>query len=90
MPFRVAARTLLHLGAELISSDFVAVYELGKNAFDARSRRVEIDVRLRIRYERWRPLVDRVRALAAERRKVEPALLTAVCAGMCEAMEPEA
>ncbi len=44
MPFRVTARTVLQLGAELISSDAVAFYELIKNSFDARSKRVEIDV----------------------------------------------
>ena len=36
MPFKVQARTLLHLGAELISSDAIALFELVKNAFDAR------------------------------------------------------
>ena len=35
--FRVCARTVLELGAELISSDIVAFYELIKNAFDAQS-----------------------------------------------------
>ena len=35
--FRVSARTVLALGAELISSDLVAFYELIKNAFDANS-----------------------------------------------------
>jgi HSP90 family molecular chaperone len=44
MAFRVAARTLLHLGAELISSDGVALYELVKNAFDSHSKRVVIEV----------------------------------------------
>ncbi|MCS0505133.1 sensor histidine kinase [Ancylobacter mangrovi] len=38
MAFRVAARTVLELGAELISSDAVAIYELVKNAIDARSK----------------------------------------------------
>ena len=47
MPFRVAARTILHLGSELISSDSVAFYELIKNAFDARSPRVSIDINVR-------------------------------------------
>lgn len=37
MAFRVAARTLLELGADLISSDAVAIYELVKNGIDARS-----------------------------------------------------
>lgn len=35
--FKVCARTVLALGAELISSDIVAFYELIKNAFDAKS-----------------------------------------------------
>lgn len=41
--FSVAARTLIHLGAELITSDEVALNELIKNAFDADSKRVRID-----------------------------------------------
>lgn len=53
MAFRVAARTLLHLGAELISSDGVAFYELIKNAFDAGSKRVLIEV-----IRRLNPLPD--------------------------------
>lgn len=44
MTFRIAARTILHLGAELISSDGIALYELIKNAFDARSPNVQIVV----------------------------------------------
>jgi len=40
--FSVAARTLIHLGAELITSDEVALNELIKNAFDAESERVKI------------------------------------------------
>jgi signal transduction histidine kinase len=49
MPFEIAARTILQLGAELISSDAVAIYELVKNAVDARSRDgvdVQFDVTL--------------------------------------------
>ena len=44
MSFRIAARTILHLGSELISSDGVAFYELIKNSYDARSSNVEIQV----------------------------------------------
>ena len=36
--FRVAARIILELGDELISSDSVALYELVKNSIDAGSR----------------------------------------------------
>ncbi|XAH25683.1 ATP-binding protein [Xylophilus sp. GW821-FHT01B05] len=38
MSFVVTARTILHLGSDLISSDGVAIYELVKNAIDAKSR----------------------------------------------------
>ena len=44
MGFRVTARTVLHLGSELISSDGIALYELIKNALDAQSPEVRIDV----------------------------------------------
>ncbi len=44
MSFKVAARAILELGAELISSDAIALYELIKNAIDADSESgVEID-----------------------------------------------
>ena len=40
--FEVAARTLIHLGAELITSDAIAINELIKNAIDAKSENVNI------------------------------------------------
>jgi signal transduction histidine kinase len=50
MAFKIAARTILHLGGELISSDAVALYELIKNAFDAGSKSgVVIDVTVRLK-----------------------------------------
>ena len=42
--FRIAARALRQLGAELITSDDVALNELIKNAFDARSPRVSVEI----------------------------------------------
>ncbi|MFN4045662.1 ATP-binding protein [Limnobacter sp.] len=50
MSFNITARTILHLGADLISSDAVALYELIKNAIDARSKdgvTVSIDIVIR-------------------------------------------
>jgi len=45
--FEIAARTILHLGADLISSDAVAIYELIKNAVDAQSRDgVDVDFQI--------------------------------------------
>ena len=47
MSFKITARTLLHLGAELISTDSIALFELVKNAFDARSENgVSISVKV--------------------------------------------
>jgi signal transduction histidine kinase len=45
MRFRFAARVIAQLGAELISSDDIAIYELIKNAFDAGSARVKLEIR---------------------------------------------
>ncbi|MGC3818899.1 sensor histidine kinase [Acinetobacter sp. G11] len=42
--FKIAARTLRHLGAELITSEEMALNELIKNAFDAKSPRVKIEI----------------------------------------------
>lgn len=60
MSFRVAARTLLHLGAELISSDGVAFYELIKNGLDAGSRTVRVDVVVALPHATYRQLRDQV------------------------------
>ena len=49
MSFKVSARMILELGAELIGSDGVAFYELIKNSFDAESPHVEVDVVTRLR-----------------------------------------
>lgn len=43
--FRIAARALRQLGAELITSDDIALNELIKNAIDAKSQRVTISIR---------------------------------------------
>ena len=60
MTFKFAARTILELGKELISSDEVALYELIKNAVDARSPRVEIAVSVQLTHSSYRETVARV------------------------------
>lgn len=42
--FLVAARTIIHLGRELITSDEIAINELVKNAFDAGSEVVNVTI----------------------------------------------
>ncbi|MHA7775980.1 sensor histidine kinase [Roseibium sp. M-1] len=49
--FRVTARTILHLGSDLISSDGIAFYELVKNSLDAKSPEVRVDVIIRLPFE---------------------------------------
>ena len=61
MSFRVSARTIIQLGAELISSDAVALLELIKNAFDAGSPRVTIEVVVRIPFARLQQLKEELR-----------------------------
>lgn len=43
-PFRIAARAMRQLGAELITSDEMALYELIKNGFDANSPRTVVEI----------------------------------------------
>ncbi|QDU05469.1 CAI-1 autoinducer sensor kinase/phosphatase CqsS [Gimesia chilikensis] len=60
MPFKVTARTILQLGGELISSDGIAFYELIKNAFDAGSKRVLVDVVSRLPVETVESILDQI------------------------------
>lgn len=48
MNFTITARVVSQLGAELISSDEVAIYELVKNGFDAGSSVVEVNINHRL------------------------------------------
>ncbi|MDQ0333049.1 signal transduction histidine kinase [Mesorhizobium sp. YL-MeA3-2017] len=62
--FKISARTVLELGAELISSDIIAFYELIKNAIDARSRKgVELAFGIALRRNSY--LKIRARAIQA-------------------------
>ncbi len=60
MAFKVAARMILELGAELISSDGIALYELIKNSYDAGSRRVKIAFISVIKNSRVRDLIQKL------------------------------
>lgn len=56
MAFAIKARVLLELGAELISSDAIALYELIKNGIDAGSRRLEVNVNVTLPHSAYRRL----------------------------------
>ena len=56
MSFKFKARVLLELGAELISSDAVALYELIKNTLDAGSKEVDIHIRIAMQHSAYTQL----------------------------------
>lgn len=56
MAFKVKARVLLELGAELISSDGIALYELIKNAIDAKSESIDVRVQIALTSSGYRML----------------------------------
>ncbi|MBB4388542.1 signal transduction histidine kinase [Rhizobium leguminosarum] len=64
--FTVSARTVLELGAELISSDAIALYELIKNAYDAGSNRVSIRISCVFRQSSLRNMNQRIDAAVAK------------------------
>lgn len=58
MAFEFKARVLLELGAELISSDAVAIYELVKNSLDADASAVRINIWIGLQYSAYQQLVE--------------------------------
>ena len=56
--FKFAARTLLELGKELISSDEVALYELIKNGIDAGSPHIEIEAEIVLTHTAYVTAID--------------------------------
>jgi len=71
MHFKVAARTVLHLGAELISSDGIALYELIKNSFDASADSVEISVQMAFPFATYQELRTQLMKLPTKRAATE-------------------
>lgn len=61
MAFKFAARTLLELGKELISTDEVALYELIKNSIDAGSKLVEIEFNICLLHSHYEEALDALR-----------------------------
>lgn len=60
--FKIAARTLRHLGAELITSEEMALNELIKNAFDAKSPRVKIEINYPANFKKIESLIKLILA----------------------------
>lgn len=89
MAFKIAARTILQLGGELISSDGIAFYELVKNAFDARSKRAFIDVQIAIPGKAYRTLLGEARQ-ACEGTGFKGANAAALRAKAVKAVDPAA
>lgn len=87
MPFRVTARTILQLGGELISSDGIAFYELIKNAFDAGSKKVLVDVVMRMPIETIDSVLDE---LESESKRSRSTVLKSVKQQVRESANPSA
>lgn len=64
--FFVSARTLVHLGAELITSDPIALYELIKNSIDARSPSVTVKFNIKFSQEKIISLAEKWNGLDIE------------------------
>ena len=58
MGIEFKARVLLELGAELISSDSIAIYELIKNAIDAKSKSVTLSIDIVLQHSAYQELSD--------------------------------
>jgi len=71
MTITFKARVLLELGAELISSDAVALYELVKNGIDAGSENITLKVQVFVQPSAYRRLL-RQPILASDSRTWEP------------------
>lgn len=69
MAFRIHARTILQLGAELISSDGIAFYELIKNAVDAKSPRVDVELVCPVPYAEYQRGLRLIEEFAASGNK---------------------
>lgn len=60
MAIKAKARILLELGAELISSDPIAIYELVKNSLDAKSKRTEVIVHIVLQRSHHLNLIENI------------------------------
>jgi Histidine kinase-, DNA gyrase B-, and HSP90-like ATPase len=87
MSFTFAARTLLELGKELISSDEVALYELIKNSVDAKSPTVRIFARIVLNKSSLQVALDTIQGLGRDS-KLPPATVAEVV-GLIEAAKPD-
>ena len=92
MAFKFAARTLLELGKELISTDEVALYELIKNSIDARSKIVVIAFNiciLRTHYEEALNALQKQKPLDAIRARLKSQLLDDADSEACRSFRTE-
>lgn len=87
MSFTFAARTILELGKELISSDEVALYELIKNSVDARSPTVRIVARIVLPRAGYQQARDAIAGTGRDL-KLPPATVEEVLA-IVEAAKPD-
>lgn len=86
--FRISARTILQLGGELISSDGIAFYELIKNAVDADSPDVSVDVVSRLPFDAVSRARHSLEVLAKS--KTSSSSVTEILYSLVDAVLPDA
>ena len=64
--FKISARVLRHLGGDLITSDAMALNELLKNAFDAGSPRININIKYPIELKKLKDLFNKLISSSAD------------------------
>lgn len=87
MVFKVKARVLLELGAELIGSDGIALYELIKNGIDAGSESIEVRIQVALTSSGYRLLEQELSTASA--RKVTNTFVTQALATCFDPSTPD-
>ncbi|UUM28393.1 hypothetical protein NQU59_04530 [Acinetobacter colistiniresistens] len=82
--FKIAARTLRHLGAELITSEEMALNELMKNSFDAHSE----DVKIKIKYPMSLDYLETLLAKNFNKQDIDKKRLLAQFNSTCKNTQP--
>lgn len=89
--FKISARTVLELGAELISSDLIAFYELIKNAFDAGSQNgAEIHFHVVLRKNTYLSLRRRAESPSIQLSNTETVIVNELIRDLTAGLDPSA
>lgn len=89
MVMKINARVLLELGAELISSDQIALYELVKNSLDARAKRIDVNVNVILQRSEFLRVVETIEFHENSRMQLDDSKLRQLLIDSFESETPE-